>query len=150
MKTDPFRFARIISLHVRNYNLLGFRLITENSSHLGVLVGMFILSAAIKEAGRELFSEPLPPSYFREVVDKIIKEGERGAQRALEVARELLPFKGIKEDYAFLSSPQFYWENYMRALKLKKEELSDEVVVPFISHLIGVLSAFSVASNIQK
>jgi hypothetical protein len=135
---------------VKNYKLLGFRLITENSSHLGVLAGMFILSAAIREEGRELFSGPLPPSYFRGVIDKIIEEGKRGALRALRVARELLPFKGIKDDYAFLSSPQFYWENYMRALKLKEEELSDEVVVPFISHLIGVLSAFSVASNIQK
>jgi hypothetical protein len=111
---------------------------------------MFILSAAIREEGRELFSGPIPPFYFREVIDKITEEGKRGALRALRAAQELLPFKGIKDDYAFLSSPQFYWENYMRALKLKKEELSDEVVVPFISHLIGVLSAFSVASNIQK
>ena len=64
MKTDPFRFALIVSLHVKDYKLLGFRLITENSSHLGVLAGMFILSAAIREEGRELFSGPLTPSYF--------------------------------------------------------------------------------------
>jgi len=146
MKTDPLRFAKIVSLHVKNYKLLGFRLITENTSPLGVLVGMFILSTAIKEEGRELFSKVLPPSYFRGVIDRIVKEAGKDPLGALKVAEELLPYKGIKDDYAFLSSPQFYWENYLRALKLKEKELTNNVVVPFVSHFIGILSAFSVVS----
>ncbi|WP_456342327.1 hypothetical protein [Thermovibrio sp.] len=146
MKTDPFRFALIVSLHVKNYKLLGFRLIAENSSHLGVLVGMFILSTTIKEEGRELFSQPPPASYTSTVIDKITKRAEEDVVGALKTAQALLPLKGVKEEYAFLSSPQFYWENYKRALKLEGKELTDDVVVPFLSHFVGILSAFSVVS----
>ncbi len=143
MHTDPYRFSRIVECHVNNYNVLGYRLIKENQAPEGKLVGMFILSIAVKNAGIELFNEIPRPEYFRAVIDtlKHIKLDE--IDRAL---KSIEPPQGVKEEFKELLTPYFYWQEYRRSL----EELKGEYVWAFLAHLNSILSAFFLISFHQS
>ena len=139
MHTDPYRFSRIVECHVNNYNVLGYRLIKESPVPEGKLVGMFILSIAIKNAGNELFEEIPSPNYFGKIIDKL-KEVEVN-----NIEEELKKFpipKGIKADFEELVSPLFYWNEYKKTVK----EMKQEYFLAFLAHLNSVISAFLLLS----
>ena len=143
MHTDPYRFSKIIECHVNNYNILGYRLIRENSSPEGKLVGMFILSIAIKNAGLELFDEVPPPDYFESIIDTL-KEIEPNTIE--EILKNIKPPKGIKEEFKELLTPYFYWQEYKKSLK----EIRNEYVFAFLAHLNSIISAFLLISLIHS
>jgi len=138
MQTDAKRFARILECHVANYNVLGYRLIRENPSPEGKLAGMYILSAAVKNGGEGLFEQVPPPDFFWEVMKKIQSLTSRPAEEVEKELKKIPIPEGVKEDFAEVVSPLFYWEEFKKAVQtVEKGHL-----VFFLAHLYSIFSAF--------
>ena len=141
MHTDPYRFSRIVECHVNNYNILGYRLIKESPTPEGKLVGMFILSVAVKNAGLELFNEVPPPNYFQSIMDKLLEIDPDTIEESL---KSIKPPQGIKEEFKELVTPYFYWQEYKKSLKENRQEY----VIAFLAHLNSIFSAFFLISTL--
>lgn len=143
LHTDPYRFSRIVECHVTNYNVLGYRLIKESPVPEGKLAGMFILSIAIKNAGRELFNELPPSSYFKEILDAIKRASPENVE---EVFKKIPTYRGVKEQFAELISPLFYWNEYKKSVK----EMDSGHFYAFLAHINSIFSAFYLLTVIEK
>jgi len=142
MRTDPYRFSRILECHVRNYNYLGFTLVKENPSPLGKLVGMFILSVAFKNTGVSLFEKLPPPFFFERELKKIISLNNATLEEFEKKLKEIKIPEGIKSKFISLVSPEFYWNEYKKTLP----KITKEAITLFLASLNSIYSSLLLLS----
>jgi len=146
MRTDPFRFALIVEKHVRNYNYLGVRLVEYSEVPEGKLVGMFILSVALKNSGEHLFSEIPSPEFFRDLCLKLEKLVKMESTEEIIEGIQNLPFpEGVKEKFKHIVYPKCYWYFFKKVFK-KEDEIPLSYLIEFLASLNSIYSALFLMS----
>jgi len=148
---QPPRVAKIISTHVQNYNVLGFNLIEHNPTPEGKLAGMFILSVAFKEAGRELFDKVPEPDFFSKILEEIESFLEKNQEnlsikKVKEFLKQIKIPEGIKEGFEYLLSPSYYFDKYSETISENHNRFKD-LILNFFLYLYLIYSALLLISR---
>ena len=143
LHTDIKRFAKIIEYHVKNYSVLGYKLVELNSCPEGKLAGMFILSIAIKNSGEELFEQMPSPDFFKKILERI-RDIPNHPQKMVNQILNLPTPQGIKKEFHKVASPKFYWEKFKEPLNGRTTK---EHIYAFLSFLTAIYSAFLVSAD---